>query len=204
MMNHIHTRLLEEYEKNPSYWSGSVFEKVVDYSTDHKGKWGEELLFNHLKEYTEIPVQWDADSNTANDDGVYDLFWTLNNGNKKRVEVKTSGRTLSKGRPTGWQHENVYYKDNKWDNVVFLDFDSNDDMYITVVDYNEIVKDNTIDLSLFGKRGHIRKNEEGKSKVDFSMKSIQNGIDKGVTFKYNFRNADNEGLTNFLEEKLGK
>ena len=77
-------------------------------------------------------------------------------------------------------------------------------MYVTVVDYNEIVKDNTIDLSLFGKRGHIRKNEEGKSKVDFSMKSIQNGIDKGVTFKYNFRNADNEGLTNFLEEKLGK
>ena len=204
MMNHIHTRLLEKDKKKPSYWSGSVFEEVVAKSPDGKGKWGEELLFYHLKEYTEFPVQWDADSNTANDDGVYDLFWTLNNGNKKRVEVKTSGRTVSNGRPVGWQHENVYYEDNKWDNVVFLDYDSNDDMYVTVVDYDEIVKDNTIDLSLFGKRGHVRKNEEGKSKVDFSMRSIQNGIDKGVTFKYNFRNADNEGLTNFLEEKLGK
>ena len=113
-MKSIITDLIEDYKESASYWSGSIFESVTHFSTDYKGKFGEELLFNLIKKHTEIPVEWDADSNTANDDGVYDLFWTLN-GNKKRVEVKTSGRTVSNGRPIGWQHENVYYEDNKWD-----------------------------------------------------------------------------------------
>ena len=59
-------------------------------------------------------------------------------------------------------------------------------------------------MSLFGKKGHQRKNEEGKAKVDFSMRSVQNGIDNKVTFNYDFNNPDNEGLSNFLKEKLGK
>ena len=202
-MKAIVTDLIEEYKESASYWSGSIFESVTQFSTDYKGKFGEELLFNYIKKHTEIPVQWDADKNTANDDGVYDLWWTLVNGNKKRVEVKTSGRTVSKGKPVGWQHENVYYQDNKWDNLVFLDYDANDVMFVTVVDYNQIVNDNTIDLSLFGKKGHKRKNEEGKAKVDFSMKSIDNGIKAGVTFTYDFNNPNNEELSNFLNEKLG-
>ena len=36
------------------------------------------------------------------------------------------------------------------------------------------------------------------------MRSVQNGIDNEVTFKYDFNNPDDEGLTNFLEEKFGK
>ena len=202
-MKSIITNLIEDYNESASYWAGSIFESVTHFSTDYKGKFGEELLFNLIKKLTNIPVEWDADSNTDNDDGVYDLFWTTN-GIKKRVEVKTSGRTVSNGKPIGWQHENVYYEDNKWDNVVFLDYDANDVMFVTVVDYDQIVTNNTIDLSLFGKSGHKRKNEEGKAKVDFSMKSIQNGIDKGLTFEYDLNNPDDEGLTYFLEEKLGK
>ena len=121
-----------------------------------------------------------------------------------RVEVKTSGRTVSNGKPIGWQHENVYFSDNKWDKLVFIDYDANDVVFFTIVNYNQVVKDNTLDLSLFGKKGHQRKNEEGKAKVDFSMRSVQNGIDNEVTFKYDFNNPDDEGLTNFLEEKFGK
>ena len=121
-----------------------------------------------------------------------------------RVEVKTSGRTVSNGKPIGWQHENVYFSDNKWDKLVFIDYDANDVVFFTIVNYNQVVKDNTLDLSLFGKKGHQRKNEEGKAKVDFSMRSVQNGIDNKVTFKYDFNNPDDEGLTNFLEEKFGK
>ena len=132
------------------------------------------------------------------------MFWYLNNNKKTRVEVKTSGRTVAKGKPIGWQHENVYFTDNKWDKLVFLDYDANDVVFFTIVDYNQVVKDNTLDLSLFGKKGHQRKNEEGKAKVDFSMRSVQNGIDNKVTFNYDFNNPDNEGLSNFLEEKLGK
>ena len=202
-MKSIITNLIEDYNESASYWAGSIFESVTHFSTDYKGNFGEELLFNLIKKLTNIPVEWDADSKTDNDDGVYDLFWTTN-GIKKRVEVKTSGRTVSNGKPIGWQHENVYYEDNKWDNVVFLDYDANDVMFVTVVDYDQIVTNNTIDLSLFGKSGHKRKNEEGKAKVDFSMKSIKNGIDKGLTFEYDLNNPDDEGLTYFLEEKLGK
>ena len=204
MMKTIVTNLIEDYKKSASYWSGSIFESVTHFSTDYKGKFGEELLFNVIKGNTNIPVEWDEDQNTNNNDGVYDLFWYLSNGKKMRVEVKTSGRTVANGKPIGWQHENVYFSDNKWDKLVFIDYDANDVVFFTIVDYNQVVKDNTLDLSLFGKKGHQRKNEEGKAKVDFSLRSVQNGIDNKVTFNYDFNNPDNEGLSNFLEEKLGK
>ena len=204
-MKSIVTNLIEDYKESASYWSGSIFESVTHFSTDYKGKFGEELLYNIIKDNTDIPVEWDQDSNTANDDGVYDLFWYLHNNKnrKRRVEVKTSGRTVANGRPIGWQHENVYFTDNKWDKLVFLDYDATDIMFITIVDYDQVVNDNTLDLSLFGKKGHQRKNEEGKAKVDFSMKSIQNGIDSNVTLKYDVNNPNNEELINFLNEKLG-
>ena len=201
-MKTLVNNLIEDYKKSASYWSGSIFESVTNFSTDYKGKFGEELLFNTIKELTDIPVQWDADSNTSNDDGVYDLFWTNEDGNKVRVEVKTSGRTVSNGKPIGWQHENVYFSDNKWDKLVFIDYDANDVMFVTVVDYDMVVKDNVLDLSIFGKKGHQRKNEEGKAKVDFSMKSVQNGIDSGVTFEYDFNNPSDELFALFLLNKL--
>jgi len=201
-MKTIALKLMESYNHQASYWSGSFFESVTNYSTDYKGKFGEELLFNVIKELTDIPVQWDADSNVSNDDGVYDLFWTDEDGKKVRVEVKTSGRTVANGRPIGWQHENVYFSDNKWDKLVFIDYDANDIVFVTIVDYDMVVKDNMIDLSIFGKKGHQRKNEEGKAKVDFSMKSIRNGIDAGVTFEYNCNTTCDEELALFLLKKL--
>ena len=201
-MKDLIQKLTEEYTKKGTYWKNSCFENVVNFSTDYKGRWGEDYFFRVLNKYTNIAVQWDEDSNTSNDDGVYDLFWYLHNGKKCRVEVKTSGRTVSRGIAKGWQHENVYFLDNKWDKLVFVDYDANDVIYITIVDYDQVVKNETIDLSLFGKNGHCRKNEEGKAKVDFSMKSIKNGIAKGVTFKYDINNQDNEALSTFLNNKL--
>ena len=201
-MKSLVTELTENYKKQATYWSGSLFEDVVSLSTDYKGKWGEELFRDILLKYTDIPVQWDEDSNTSNNDGVYDLFWYLHNGKKLRIEVKTSGRTVSKGVAKGWQHENVYFCDDKWDKMVFIDYDANDVMYITIVDYNQVVTNDMIDLSLFGKNGHCRKNEDGKAKVDFSMRSIENGIAKGVTFKYDFNNPNDDLLGFFLLSKL--
>ena len=203
VMKTIVTDLIEDYKKSASYWNGSIFESVTHFSTDYKGKFGEELLYNIIKDNTDIPVEWDEDQNTNNNDGVYDLFWHLHNGKKRRVEVKTSGRTVANGKPIGWQHENVYFTDNKWANLVFIDYDANDVVFFTIVDYNQVVKDNTLDLSLFGKKGHQRKNEEGKAKVDFSMRSIQNGIDNNLTFEYDFNNPNDELLALFLIEKLG-
>ena len=203
VMKTIVTDLIEDYKKSASYWNGSIFESVTHFSTDYKGKFGEELLYNIIKDNTDIPVEWDEDQNTNNNDGVYDLFWYLHNGKKTRLEIKTSGRTVANGKPIGWQHENVYFTDNKWDKLVFIDYDANDVVFFTIVDYNQVVKDNTLDLSLFGKKGHQRKNEEGKAKVDFSMRSIQNGIDNNLTFEYDFNNPNDELLALFLIEKLG-
>ena len=173
------------------YWKGSYFEDIVKLTNDERGKWGEELFRDLIKYPTiEMPVMWDADKNTDPVDGVYDMFLESNSGEKLRIEVKTSGRTVSKGKPVGWQHENIYFGGNKWDKLVFIDYDADDVMYITIVDYDQVVTNGQIDLSLFGKNGHCRKNEDGKAKVDFSMKSLQNGIDVGLTFKYDINNTE--------------
>ena len=154
-MRTIVTNLIEDYEKCASYWSGSIFESVTHFSQDYKGKFGE-LRFSdgapnlHTLQTMPLPVEWDEDENTNNNDGVYDLFWYLHNGKKRRVEVKTSGRTFSKGKPKGWQHDNVYFLDNEWDKLVCIDYDANDVVFFTIVDYSQVVKDDTIDLSLFG------------------------------------------------------
>ena len=173
------------------YWKGSYFEDIVKLTNDERGKWGEHLFRDLIKYPTiEMPVMWDADKNTDPVDGVYDMFIESNSGERLRIEVKTSGRTVSKGKPVGWQHENIYFGGNKWDKLVFIDYDADDVMYITIVDYNQVVTNGQIDLSLFGKNGHCRKNEDGKAKVDFSMKSLQNGIDVGLTFKYDINNKE--------------
>lgn len=171
------------------YWKGSSFEDIVKLTNDERGKWGEHL-FHDLIKSPEMPVIWDEDKNTDPLDGVYDMFLEFNSGEKIRIEVKTSGRTVSKGKPVGWQHENIYFGGNKWDKLVFVDYDADDVMYITIVDYDQVVTNGQIDLSLFGKNGHCRKNEDGKAKVDFSTRSLQKGIDAGVTFKYDIKNTE--------------
>lgn len=200
-MKNLISNLIEEYKQSASYWNGSVFESVTHFSTDYKGKFGEELLYNFIKDNTAIPVQWDADSNTSNDDGVYDLFWFLDDETKKRLEVKSSGRTVSNGKPVGWQHENVYFADDSWDYLVFIDYDRDDSVVFTIMGYDEIVKDGELDLSPFGKKGHVRKNTGGKAKVDFSPKSHRLGIESGFSFRYQVGD-DTDLLSLFLINRL--
>lgn len=197
--------LVEEYNEalaKRSYWNGSVFEPITKFSADEKGQFGEQLLHRLINECTGHDSQWDADANTDPGDGVYDVYYYTEEGKKVRIEVKTSQRTVSKGKPSGWQHENIYYTGRKWDKVAFIDYDTDGTIFFTIVDYDQLVVDEVIDLSLFGKNAHIRKNEEGKSKVDFSKKSIANGLNAGVTFCYNVNTPDDAALANFLNSKL--
>ena len=141
--------------------------------------------------------------NTNANDGTYDLFWYLHNGKKVRVEVKTSGRTVSKGIPRGWQHENVYFCDNKWDKLVFVDYDVDDSVCFTILNYDDVVKEDSLDLRVLDMGyGHVRKNEQGKAKVDTRMKQRNAGIANGVTFRYNYNNPQDELLGLFLINKL--
>ena len=203
MTRAIVANLIEEYNQKATYWSGSMWEEITNYSTDRKGKWGEQYLRDMIKEYTDIPVQWDGDCNTNPDDGTYDLFWYLHNGKKVRVEVKTSGRTVSKGTPKGWQHENVYFSDNKWDKLVFVDYDTDDSVCFTILNYDDVVKEDSLDLRVINMGyGHVRKNEQGKAKVDTHMKQRNAGIASGVTFRYDYNNPQDELLGLFLINKL--
>ena len=178
-----------------------MFQPVTQFSTDYKGKFGEELLYKLIQKLTDFNPTWDADSNTNCDDGVYDIHWKTATG-KKRVEVKTSGRTVANGKPIGWQHENVYFADSSWDKLVFLDYDATDVLFITVVSYDDVVKDGELDLSALGKKGHVRKNTGGKAKVDFSPRTIKLGLQSGMTFAYHIDAPDDEALAAFLVDKL--
>ena len=200
-MNSLITELVQSYQSLNSYWEGSVFQPVTQLSTDYKGRWGEELLYRLVHEHTPYDVHWDGDTNTNCDDGVYDLWWTVGD-TKTRVEVKTSGRTVSNGRPVGYQHENVYHGDNSWDKLVFVDYDRDDVIHFTVLSYDSVVVDGRLDLTSLGKRGHVRKNTTDKSKVDFSTKTLRLGLETGVTFRYDVNNPDDEGLSQFLTSRL--
>ena len=185
-----------------SYWGNSKFEPIVKLTNDERGKWGESYVYALLKDLVGLDVGWDEDANTDADDGTYDVYVNSPNG-KIRIEVKTSGRTVAKGKPIGWQHENVYYHNNLWDKLFIVDYDSNPDViYLTILDHDEIVKDGQLDLTMLGKKGHNRKDVAGKSKVDFSSKTLRLGVEKGLTFVYNVNDPDNEGLTYFLLDKL--
>ena len=200
MLNLINN-LIDEYQSVNNYWAGSVFESVTHLSTDYKGRFGEELFYKLLLEYTDIDAQWDGDTNTNNDDGVYDIHWTID-GVKNRVEIKSSGRTVSNGRPVGWQHENVYFNDNSWDYLVFLDYDRDNSVVITIIRYDEVVIDGELNLSMFGKKGHIRKNTGGKAKVDFSSRSHRLGEATGFCYRHNVLSDDITGLVEFINSRL--
>ena len=203
MTQAIVANLIEEYDQKATYWSGSMFENVTHYSTDYKGKWGEQYLRDMIKEFTDIPVQWDGDRNTNPDDGIYDLFWYLHNGKKVRVEVKTSGRTVVKGKPKGWQHDNVYFCGNKWDKLIFVDYDADDSVCFTILNYDDVVKEDSLDLRVLGMGyGHVRKNEQGKAKVDTRIKQRDAGIANNVTFCYDYNNPQDELLGLFFINKL--
>ena len=179
-----------------SYWSGSVFEPLRSLTNDEQGSFGERLLYNWMRKFG-FDVQWDGDTNINPDDGVYDVVYKRN-GRRNRVEVKTSGRTFSNGRPAGCQHDNLYYVDECFDKVVFIDYDRDGVIFITVLAYDELVLDEQIDKNLLGVGGHTRKNNHGKAKLDFSPKTLKTGLSKGLTFEYNTHNPNEQALQDFL------
>jgi hypothetical protein len=98
----------------------------------------------------------------------------------------------------GWQHENVYFADNSWDFLVFIDYDRDDSIVFSVMSYDDTVSGDQLDLSAFGKNGHVRKNTGGKAKVDFSMKSHRLGLESGRSFRYQLGDDTTELVSWFL------
>lgn len=185
------------YENRKDIWQDSPFRQITLLSNDERGKWGEEFVSNLIKKLTNLNVEWNGDSNTNQDDGVYDVVVSKNHSKKKtRVEIKTASRGTCGA--ANWQHENVYAS-NKWDKLIFFDFDLFG-FYLTVIDYNDMTFDTR--HPVFGRKPTLRNNQDDKYKIDFGIQQQQRGLDSGYTFWYDITNPDEEGLKNHLIKHL--
>jgi hypothetical protein len=185
------------YENRKDLWEDSPFRQITLLSNDERGKWGEGVVYGIINNLTDLNVEWDGDTNTNQDDGVYDIVITRNHSKKKtRVEVKTASR--GNCRTANWQHENIY-SSNKWDKLIFFDFDLFG-FYLTVIDYSELTFD--VRHPVFGRKPTLRNNQDDKYKMDFGNLQQQKGLDSGYTFWYDITNPDEEGLRNHLIKHL--
>lgn len=116
-------------------WEGSLFEVPIKGRTsDERGYFGESLINNFVNIHTNFKCLWLKDSNTSQDDGIYDLLI-----NKFRTEVKTASASVC--RKTGkinykFQHENIY-KEKVWDKLILLDIEPKG-YYLTVLNHSDM------------------------------------------------------------------
>jgi hypothetical protein len=183
----------KSYDDRKDLWEDSPFRKLTLLTNDERGRWGEKFLTELFDKIQTIQYDWDADTNTNQQDGIYDIV-TLKNGKRTRIEVKTA----TTGQNNSWQHENIYKKE-VWDKLVFIDIDYFS-FYITVIGYSEMVFD--YKHPVFGRKPTLRSDQGDKYKFDFGKSNLQRGIDNGYTFCYNVVNPDENGLTEFLVSKF--
>ena len=77
-------KIIKKEKNQITGWENSLFEDILDLSIDRSGKIGEKFIV-HLLEKSSIDFTYDADTNTCNEDGTYDIKIL-----GKRVEVKTA------------------------------------------------------------------------------------------------------------------
>ena len=59
--------------RSEDIWKNSEFHFLLPLSSDERGRWGEYYFHRMLQEYTNLLVEWDGDSNTEPEDGIYDM-----------------------------------------------------------------------------------------------------------------------------------
>lgn len=185
--------LINKYKiQTEKYYANSPFEDITFLTNDELGKWGEELSHNILQQ-AQISSIWDGDSNTSQEDGVYDI-----KANNYRIEVKTATRGHNKNTSDNWQHENIYY--NKvWDKLLFVDI-AYYSIYFTILDYDNFFFERQ--HPVFNKKATLRTGQTDKWKFDFSRASIQKGVDAGLTFEYNSTTDNMTELSLFLQSHI--
>ena len=169
-------------------WLGSEFEPIVRLSNDERGKFGEELI-NSIATKTNLPVVFEGDSNINNQDGVFDIL--INN---KRCEVKLATLDVN----NSFQHENLY-ADSVWDYVIFVDV-VQDGIYFTVMSYDEFNVNER--HPIFNRKPTLRKSQSDKFKFDLSLKSMELGVNCGLTVKYNLSDDNLSDVISFLKSHL--
>ena len=187
--------LSEESKTNiNNLWENSPFKYVNEMKPDPKGSWGEKFIVQILKLHTDFSVEWDGNSNTSNEDGIYDVKI-----NKKRGEIKTAttGYDYKKNTLTNkFQHDNIY-EECVWDNLIFLDIEPKG-FYITVIKHSHMVF-NEIKHPIFKTQStrHL-----SAWKFDTSKLSLQRGIEGGITIYVDIYKNNRKEITDFLVRHL--
>jgi len=178
-------------------WENSEFKYLRNMSSDQRGSWGENLIYRLIKLYTKYNVKWDADRNTSNSDGIYDL---VVNKHKAEVKTATSGYSSKKNKLTNtYQHENIY-EDNVWDKLILLDVNP-DGFYITIINHKDMVFGENIH-PIFGKKS--TKHLSGW-KFDTSKVVLERGIQNNLTIYIDMsipNLIDENKICKFLKENL--
>jgi hypothetical protein len=181
-------------------WENSPFEEPIKGRTsDERGYYGEGLVNDCVSKLTNFECKWLRDSNTSQEDGIYDI---LING--YRTEVKTASASLDK--KTGkilykFQHENIY-KENVWDKLVLVDIEPNG-VYWTILNHSEMNFEGRHPILKTSATKHL---SAYKFDTAYSTKSkngcnLNRGITAGITI-YVPNNADSSELSSFLIKHL--
>ena len=189
------SNLIEKTKLNTNdLWENSRFKDLRNMTPDQRGSFGEEWIVTLIKRHTNFEVEWDGNKNTSNEDGIYDA--KINN---KRDEIKTAttGFDSKKNKLTyKFQHENIY-EENVWDRLIFLDIEPKG-FYLTIIKY--------CDMPFWDKIHPIFKTKSTRHlsgwKFDTSKKTLQRGINGGITIYININKINKKEITDFLIKHL--
>ncbi len=191
MENILDKILIESLEdavnRSEDIWKGSVFHKLLPLSSDERGRWGEDYFHRLMTEHTPYKVEWDGDSNTEPEDGIYDM--KITHINSLRTELKTA---MKGTKNNSWQHD-VIKEEEFFDRLVFLDLRPEEIIQITVIKNTEMV---------YGTRHPIFEKKsspcKGGWKFDMSNATLRRGINAGLTYIHDLKNPNNTELSTFL------
>lgn len=183
MFHQIVDQTVTEMKNNfNNKWQDSPFAALVGPSNDERGYWGELLIYRLLTHYFPgIPLFWDKNSNTGNEDGVYDLIFK-----QKKTEIKTAfeGTTTNT-----FQHENIYAK-KVWERLLLLD------IIPTGLFFSVETKDSMVEVfnneqhPVWKKKGTLRDSQTDKWKFDHSHATLQRTLKHGSTCFVEYLNDD--------------
>ena len=179
----IAVNTLETISTN-NIWANSPYKKLVEISSDARGKWGENYVSTLIRN-AEFKVEEQGLKKDKNGE-IYDLLIE----EKDKWEQKTA--TL--GTNETFQHENLSTNNTPcgW---IFLDVEP-DKMWLTILRKCDLSKK----IPEIRKKAHKRKNTDDVYKLDFSRTSIENAMENKICI--NLTEASEEDISKFLRLHL--
>lgn len=146
-------------------WGGSIYENIKRMlELDERGDLGEHLIAESMK-HRNHNVIYKRGLTGENID--YDIII-----DDVRIEIKTATITISKGKRTNFQHENILREQRTYDALLFIDI-TPDTIYLTAVNKPDVLWN----------KCHSRK-YDNYYKIDFTEKQIlNNNISKFKNYK---------------------